>query len=62
MFAKVIRKVMIDGKTWNPLMPKSVVRSGKIITVDYHIPVGKLHLDTDLVTKRANYGFEFSQT
>lgn len=62
MFAKVIKKVMIDGETWNPLMPKSIVRVGRIITVDYYIPVGSLQLDTTNVAPRPNFGFEFVQT
>jgi hypothetical protein len=62
MFAKVIKKVMIDRETWNPLMPRSIVRVGRVITVDYHIPVGSLQLDTTHVAQRPNFGFEFVQT
>lgn len=46
MFAKVMNKVVLNNETWNPLMPKSVSRIGKVITVSYNIPVGTLVLDT----------------
>ena len=62
MFAKVIKKVMVDGTGWDPLMPISVIGSGTSLVVSYHIPVGSLVLDTTNVAKRPNYGFEFSQT
>ena len=62
MFAKVIKKVTIDGTGWDPLMPTSVIGSGTSMVVSYHIPVGSLVLDTTNVAQRPNYGFEFTQT
>ena len=62
MFAKVINEVALKGNGWNPLMPKAVHRVGKVITVDYHIPVGSLEIDTVLVARRPNFGFDFVQT
>ena len=38
--------VVIDGNTWNPVMPKVVSRSGNVITVQFYVPVGSLVLDT----------------
>jgi PKD repeat protein len=62
MFAKSMKKVILDDQTWDPLMPSSVIRTGNIITLSYHIPVGKLAIDTSIVAARPNYGFEFTQT
>ncbi len=62
MFAKVMGEVTFKRRTWNPLMPTAVIRDGNVITIDFHIPVGTLALDTTLVKKRPNFGFEFLQT
>jgi hypothetical protein len=62
MFAKVINEVSLKGNIWNPLMPTAVIRTGNVITLDYHIPVGTLAIDTTTVVRRPNYGFEFLQT
>jgi hypothetical protein len=62
MLAKVIHEVAVKGNTWNPLMPTYVYRSGNVITVDFHIPVGTLVLDTTIVAMRPDFGFEFAQT
>jgi|GEM_PF-3705130 len=62
MLAKVINKVVFEGKTWDPLMPTKVERNGNIITISYAIPYGQLAIDITNVAKRPNYGFEFHQT
>ncbi len=62
MMAKVMNEVALRGRPWNPLMPSSVVLIDSVITIDYHIPVGTLALDTVTVARRPNYGFEFVQT
>ncbi len=62
MFAKVMKKVVIDGDTWNPLMPTALNRNGAVIVLDYNIPVGALVLDTTNMVQHTNYGFEFTQT
>ena len=62
MFAKAMKKVVLDGQTWNPLMPTRVVRTGNIIIISYAIPVGTLAIDTTNVAARPNYGFEYVQT
>ncbi|MES2623108.1 MAG: LamG-like jellyroll fold domain-containing protein [Patescibacteria group bacterium] len=61
MFAKVMHKVIHEGKTWNPLMPTDVTRSGKEVRIKYAIPEGNLAIDTSTVAQRPNYGFEFYQ-
>ena len=62
VFAKVINEVQIKGNTWNPLMPTAINSVGNIVTIDYHIPVGELAIDTTNVAQRSNYGFSFTQT
>ncbi len=62
LMGKVINKVAVQGQTWNPLMPTSVIRTGNIITISYAIPVGQLAIDTTRVAARQNYGFTFAQS
>lgn len=62
MLGKVIKKVAIDGETWNPLMPTTITRTANIVTIRFNVPVGKLNFDTNLVALRTNYGFDFVQT
>jgi PKD repeat protein len=62
MFAKVMKKVVLEGQTWDPLRPSSVIRADNVVRVNYHIPVGSLAIDTTTVAQRPNYGFEFTQT
>ena len=62
MLGKVIKKVAIDGHTWNPLMPTTASRTANIVTISFNIPVGSLNFDTSLVAFRPNYGFDFVQT
>jgi hypothetical protein len=62
MFAKVMDKVMLQGQTWNPLMPTAIQQVSNVVTLSYAIPTGTLALDTTTVAQRANYGFEFTQT
>lgn len=62
MYAKVMKKVLVDGETWDPLMPVSVTRSGTTVTIDFHIPYGTLAIDTTNMAARDDYGFEFVQT
>lgn len=62
MFGKVIHEVVVQGNAWSPTMPTSVTRVDSVITLDYHIPVGRLVIDTVSIAKRPHYGFEFLQT
>ena len=65
-FAKVYAKVVFKGETWEPVRPKTVTRVANVVTVEYHVPVPPLVLDTTLVTApnkdgfaAENYGFEY---
>ncbi|MEI7765218.1 MAG: fibronectin type III domain-containing protein [bacterium] len=61
-YAKVMKKVLIDKETWRPLTPDSILRSGKVVYAKFHVPIGKIALDTTLVSLRTNYGFEYSDS
>lgn len=59
-YAKAYRRVILEGKTWEPLRPKSVTRSGNVITVTFFVPSPPLVLDTTLVSDPGNKGFEYA--
>jgi len=63
-FAKAYAKVVLRGERWEPVRPKTIARAGAVVTVEYHVPVPPLTLDTTLVTNRPgpdenDYGFEY---
>ncbi|HEY9061282.1 MAG TPA: dockerin type I domain-containing protein [Pseudobacteroides sp.] len=47
-FAQVYYEKVVLGKDWKPLQPTSAAMSGKVITVDFHVPMGPLVWDTTL--------------
>ena len=59
-YAKVYRHVILEGKTWEPLRPKTVARAGAVITVKMHVPAPPLVMDTTLVSDPGNKGFEWA--
>jgi len=59
-FAKAYSKIVVEGQTWEPVRPKTVTRSGNVITITYFVPVPPLALDTAQVTNPAKYGFEYT--
>ncbi len=58
-FAKVYNQVVILGRTWEPLRPRSVSIDGAVITIQFYVPVAPLVFDTDLVDEIADMGFEW---
>ncbi|PAT63915.1 sialate O-acetylesterase [Psychrobacter sp. JB193] len=57
-FGKVIDWMLENKRTdWKPLQPEKVMRTGKVVTVIFHVPEGQLVLDTTMVTNPGNYGF-----
>jgi hypothetical protein len=58
-YAKAYRRVILEGKKWEPVRPKSIVRAGAVVTVEMHVPSPPLVLDTTLVTNPGNFGFEW---
>jgi hypothetical protein len=51
------KRVIVEGQDWQPLRPISKYKQGKIANIKFHVPVGKLVLDTTTVTQNTNYGF-----
>lgn len=58
-YAKAYRHVVLEGKTWEPVRPKTITRAGAVITVKMHVPVPPLVMDTTLVSDPGNFGFEY---
>ena len=58
-YAKVYRRVILEGKPWEPIHPKTITRAGAVITVKMHVPAPPLVLDTTIVTNPGNFGFEW---
>lgn len=42
LMAKVARKVLLEGKSWQPLRPLEIIASGKVLDVHFHVPVPPL--------------------
>lgn len=59
-YAKVYRQIVLRGKKWEPLRPRSVARDGATITVKFFVPAPPLKLDDELVTNPADFGFELA--
>lgn len=59
MFGKVYAKVVLEGKTWEPVRPKTVTRSGAELTVQFFVPEPPLVLDTEEVAAMKDMGFEY---
>ncbi|AKU99528.1 Endo-1,4-beta-xylanase Z precursor [Labilithrix luteola] len=58
-YAKAYRRVVMEGKPWEPIRPRTITRKGAVITVTFHVPSPPLALDTTRVTDPGNYGFEY---
>lgn len=58
-FGKVMGRVFFQGEAWLPLSPLTASRKGKVITLTMHVPNPPLVLDTQLMAKRSQYGFEY---
>jgi len=58
-YAKVYRRVVLEGKAWEPVRPSNVSRAGAVVTVKMHVPVPPLVIDTTLVTDPGKNGFEW---
>lgn len=59
LFGKVYAKVVLEGKTWEPVRPKTIVRNGTEITVQFFVPEPPLTFDTTLVAEMKDKGFEY---
>lgn len=58
-YGKVYSKVIHEGVDWKPVSPKSIVKQGRLIEVQFHLPEGgALTFDTDWVAAAPNMGFD----
>jgi hypothetical protein len=57
-FAKAYTRIVVEGKPFEPVHPKSVTLAGAVITAKFHVPKPPLVFDTQYVTDPGNYGFE----
>jgi hypothetical protein len=57
-YAKVLARI-VNGEAWKPLSPTTIERTNNVITVDFHVPVGSLAIDTTNIDAVPNYGFEY---
>ncbi|MDE7495658.1 MAG: hypothetical protein K2M67_02290 [Muribaculaceae bacterium] len=59
MLAKAYYKSQVLGEKVVAMQPRRITREdgGRTIRVSYHVPVGKMVFDTDLLPKIQNYGF-----
>lgn len=60
MFARAYSQTIFEGVSWSPVYPKSAVRTGRTITIKFHVPTPPLVIDTQKVAFAANFGFESS--
>ncbi len=57
-YAKVYRRVVLEGGVWEPIRPRAITRAGAVITVRFYVPVPPLVFDTSAVSNPQNYGFQ----
>ncbi len=61
-YAKAYRRVILEGRPWEPLRPIALTRAGNIITVKLVVPAPPLVLDAGAITDPGSFGFEFAET
>lgn len=49
MFAKVARKILLEGQGWQPVRPLQVERDGSTLLIHYHVPVPPLRFASPIV-------------
>jgi hypothetical protein len=59
-YAKVYRRVILEGRPWEPLRPLTVTRAGAVITVKFAVPAPPLVLDIQTVSDPGTKGFQFA--
>lgn len=58
-YAKAYRRVVLEGRAWEPVRPRAVTRTGATITIAFYVPSPPLVLDTTTVSDPGSYGFEY---
>jgi hypothetical protein len=57
-FGKAQDHLLRTGTKFQALFPSAISRAGKIVTVEFRVPVGNLVIDTDTVSDPGHLGFE----
>jgi lysophospholipase L1-like esterase len=60
-YGQVFFERVVMGRDWQPLQPKGVSRSGNVLTVTFHVPVGPLAWDTAMPEPHATGLTEWSK-
>lgn len=58
-YGKVMKKVLVDKQQWLPLYATQATRVGNTITVDFHVPVAPLQINTTSLLQQNHFGFEY---
>jgi hypothetical protein len=61
-YAKAYRRVVLEGKRWEPLRPIAITRDGATITVRFVVPAPPIVLDTTLVSDPGSYGLSYTDS
>jgi carbohydrate esterase-like sialic acid-specific acetylesterase len=59
-YAKAYRRVILEGRPWEPVRPVSIARAGATVTVKFAVPSPPIVLDTTIVSDPGNRGFEYA--
>ncbi|MDB4935865.1 MAG: Endo,4-beta-xylanase precursor [Labilithrix sp.] len=59
-YARAYHRVVVEHRTWEPLRPTKVMRTGAVITVQFLVPSPPLVLDTTHAVDPGNMGFEYA--
>jgi hypothetical protein len=60
-YGQVFYQRVVLGNAWQPLQPTTVERSGRVITVHFHVPVAPLAWDTTLPMPHQSASTEWAQ-
>ena len=60
-YGQVFHQRVVLGNPWQPLQPTTVERSGRVITVRFHVPVPPLAWDTTLAMPHQSANTEWAQ-
>lgn len=60
-YGKVYKHVVVDGKSWRPLSPKTVTLNRSVIDVEFYVPAPPLVFDLSMIVSPnlTTYGFEY---
>lgn len=61
-YAKAYRRVVLEGRSWEPVRPKRITRVGATLVVTFYVPSPPLVLDTMRVHDPGSFGFEYEET